>query len=144
MRVAPLQAATVTWSNSSGGDWNDASNWNSGAGPVPGASDDAVITIAGTYTVRVQGSGLVNALTLGGGGSAPTLRVEGNGSYGLGFVTETHHGHRSFGHSGGAPGMGTNLLIVPDLGYVAVLLTNYDPPLMRAVDELVREMITSR
>jgi hypothetical protein len=40
--------------------------------------------------------------------------------------------------------MGTNLVIVPDLGYVAVVLTNYDPPLMRPVNEMVREMVTSR
>jgi CubicO group peptidase (beta-lactamase class C family) len=64
--------------------------------------------------------------------------------YGLGFVTTTHHGHPSFGHSGGAPGMGTNLLIVPDLGYVAVILTNGDPPLMQPVGELVTEMVTNR
>ena len=68
---------------------------------------------------------------------------ERNG-YGLGFVTETYHGHRGFGHSGGAPGMGTNLMIVPDLGYVAVVLTNYDPPLMRQVNEMVRELVTNR
>ncbi len=65
-------------------------------------------------------------------------------NYGLGFVTETHHGHPSFGHSGGAPGMGTNLLVVPDVGYVAVILTNGDPPLMQPVDELVTEMVTNR
>jgi hypothetical protein len=36
------------------------------------------------------------------------------------------------------------LLIVPDLGYVAVILTNYDPPLMRPVDEMVTELLTNR
>lgn len=64
--------------------------------------------------------------------------------YGLGFVTDAHHGHATFGHSGGAPGMGTNLLVVPDLGYVAVILTNGDPPLMQPVDELVTEVVTNR
>jgi len=73
-----------------------------------------------------------------------TTPSDNRNGYGLGFVTETHHGHRIFGHSGGAPGMGTNLVIVPDLGYIAVILTNYDPPLMRQADEMVKEMVTSR
>mgnify|MGYP001193020356 CR=1 FL=1 len=64
--------------------------------------------------------------------------------YGLGFVTTIRHGHATFGHSGGAPGMGTDLLIVPDLNYVAVILTNGDPPLMQPVGELVTEMVTNR
>jgi CubicO group peptidase (beta-lactamase class C family) len=89
------------------------------------------------------------ALTSGRLIRAETLQLfttpsDNRNGHGLGFVTQTHHGHRSFGHSGGAPGMGTNLVIVPDLGYIAVILTNYDPPLMRQVDEMVREMVTSR
>jgi CubicO group peptidase (beta-lactamase class C family) len=73
-----------------------------------------------------------------------TTPSDNRNGYGLGFVTETHHGHRTFGHSGGAPGMGTNLVIVPGLGYVAVILTNYDPPLMRPVAEMVTELVTNR
>jgi len=65
-------------------------------------------------------------------------------SYGLGFVTRIHHGHAGFGHSGGAPGMGTNLLVVPDLKYVVVILTNGDPPLMQSVDDLVTEVVTKQ
>lgn len=65
-------------------------------------------------------------------------------SYGLGFGLSNRHGHPGFGHNGGAPGMGNNMLIVPDLGYVTVILTNGDPPMMQAVDELVTEVVTKR
>src|SRR5262249_20768921 len=41
-RIAP---ATVNWINAAGGDWDTASNWDSGA--TPGASDDVVINPAG-------------------------------------------------------------------------------------------------
>ena len=92
------------------------------------------------FAEALTGGRLIRAETL----KQFTAPTDNRNGYGLGFVTETHHGHRSFGHSGGAPGMGTNLIIVPDLGYVAVVLTNYDPPLMRPVNEMVREMMTSR
>jgi CubicO group peptidase (beta-lactamase class C family) len=92
------------------------------------------------FAAALTGGRLIRAETL----NHFTAPSDNRNGYGLGFVTETHHGHRTFGHSGGAPGMGTNLVIVPDLGYVAVVLTNYDPPLMRPVNEMVREMVTSR
>jgi hypothetical protein len=40
--------------------------------------------------------------------------------------------------------MGNNMLVVSDLGYVTVILTNGDPPMMQAVDELVTEVVTKR
>lgn len=70
--------------------------------------------------------------------------ASGPESYGLGFGLSNRHGHPGFGHNGGAPGMGNNMLIVPDLGYVTVILTNGDPPMMQAVDELVTEVVTKR
>jgi hypothetical protein len=84
LAIAPLHAATINWSNASGGDWNVAANWNSGAGPVPGSADDAVITLAGTYTVRVTGSLSVGSLSTAAG---VTLRMEGNNIYGGGQLT---------------------------------------------------------
>ena len=50
----------MTWVNSSGGDWNDGSNWSTGT--VPSSSDDAVIANSG-ITVTVSGSTEVNQLT---------------------------------------------------------------------------------
>ncbi len=49
--------------------------------------------------------------------------------YGYGFTdAATDDGTRFFGHNGGAPGMSGELRILPDSGYVAVVLSNFDPP----------------
>lgn len=50
------------------------------------------------------------------------------GGYGYGFGLQGSGKLRSFGHSGGAPGMNTDLRIYPELGYVIVALSNLDPP----------------
>ena len=44
--------------------------------------------------------------------------------YAYGFVESTEGGARSFGHSGGAPGMNGDLRIFPDSGYVVAALAN--------------------
>src|SRR5207244_3352045 len=68
-------ADTITWTNGSGGLWSNASNWNSGAGPVPGSTDDVVITLDGTYTVTLDVSATVASLTLGGSSGTQKLSV---------------------------------------------------------------------
>ena len=45
-------ADTVTWVNTGGGNWNDASNWS--PKEVPGAADTAMITTPGSYTVTIS------------------------------------------------------------------------------------------
>ena len=55
----------VHWINSSGGNWNTASNWSSGS--VPTASNDVVIDASGTYTVDLDVNPAFNTLTIGGG-----------------------------------------------------------------------------
>ncbi len=52
--------ATVTWMGTTGGDWNDGSNWSTGT--VPAATDDAVI-LDSDITVTVSGSTEINQLT---------------------------------------------------------------------------------
>jgi D-alanyl-D-alanine carboxypeptidase len=52
----------------------------------------------------------------------------GKGQYGFGFATEGEGPLRSYGHSGGAPGINGDLRIFPELGYVLVGLSNVDPP----------------
>jgi D-alanyl-D-alanine carboxypeptidase len=60
--------------------------------------------------------------------------------YGYGFDVQGQGSLRSYGHSGGAPGMNGELRIFPELGYVVVSLSNLDPP---AASELV-EFFTLR
>src|SRR4029077_19554074 len=50
------------WINTSGGDWNTASNWSSG---VPGPTTNAAIDVSGTYTVTVSGTETANSLSIG-------------------------------------------------------------------------------
>jgi CubicO group peptidase (beta-lactamase class C family) len=67
----------------------------------------------------------------------------GRGSkYGYGFGEQQMNGYRIYGHNGGAPGIGSDLSIFEEPGYVAVVMTNYDPPLMMPVVRKVREMLT--
>jgi D-alanyl-D-alanine carboxypeptidase len=48
----------------------------------------------------------------------------GGGKYAYGFGETIEDGVRSFGHSGGAPGMNGDLRIFPDSGYVVAALAN--------------------
>ena len=57
--------------------------------------------------------------------------------YGYGFQVEGEGRSRSYGHSGGAPGINGALRVFPELGYVVVGLSNLDPPsVSRVVDSL--------
>ena len=48
----------------------------------------------------------------------------GGGKYAYGFAESMEGGMRSFGHSGGAPGMNGDLRIFPDSGFVVAALAN--------------------
>jgi hypothetical protein len=50
----------------------------------------------------------------------------GDRHYAYGFEDNVVGGVRSFGHSGGAPGMNGDLRIFPQTGYVVVALANND------------------
>src|SRR6185503_11723030 len=67
-------AADITWTNTAGGNWSTAANWNSGAGPVPGPGDVAHITTDGTYTVTLDADASVGGLDLGAASGTQTLR----------------------------------------------------------------------
>jgi CubicO group peptidase (beta-lactamase class C family) len=62
--------------------------------------------------------------------------------YGFGFVVEYIAGRKWFGHSGGAPGMATNIWIDPAGGSVGVVLANLDPPAVGPVMTMVKELVT--
>ncbi|MCX6930334.1 MAG: hypothetical protein NT154_45070 [Verrucomicrobia bacterium] len=72
----PSRAASITWTNTSGGSWSAAANWSPNI--VPGPSDDVLIGTAGTYSVTLDASPTVNSLTLGGAGGWQTLATSGN------------------------------------------------------------------
>lgn len=74
--TAPARAGSIVWTNTGGGSWSGSTNWN--PNQVPGPSDDAVVTAAGTYTVTLSASVTVGSLTLGGGSGLQTLTNNGN------------------------------------------------------------------
>jgi CubicO group peptidase (beta-lactamase class C family) len=48
---------------------------------------------------------------------------------------------RSFGHSGGAPGVGATFKMYFDSDYIKIILSNYDPEAMETVSERIENMI---
>ena len=69
--ASPAAAADISWANALGGNWNTGANWSGGS--PPGASDNAIITLAGTYTVTLDVNATVAGLTLGGATGVQTL-----------------------------------------------------------------------
>src|SRR4051812_17029890 len=58
-----LPASLVTWIGPSGGDWNDAANWDSKS--VPGVKDDVVI-LSGASVTYSRGNSQVHSLSCDG------------------------------------------------------------------------------
>ena len=52
----------------------------------------------------------------------------GGGQYAMGFGDFTVKGVRYYGHSGGAPGINSELRIYPASGYVVAVMANLDAP----------------
>lgn len=63
--------------------------------------------------------------------------------YGYGHVATVANGMRVSGHSGSGPGAANNIDVYPDLGWVAIVLSNYDTP-VRPIVELARRLITQQ
>jgi CubicO group peptidase (beta-lactamase class C family) len=61
----------------------------------------------------------------------------GSMKYAYGFGDRTIDGVRSFGHSGGAPGMNGELEIYPQSGYVVAVLANMDPPAAGRISDFI-------
>jgi hypothetical protein len=55
---------TTTWTNTSGGDFDTASNWNNG---VPQPGDTVLITAQGPYTVSIEQANSVGILNMAKG-----------------------------------------------------------------------------
>ena len=70
--------ATITWTNTSGGNWSDTNNWS--PHQSPSSTDSVLITTPGTYNVVVDTSGVnvyinITNLTLGAGGGVSGVQT---------------------------------------------------------------------
>ena len=63
------------------------------------------------------------------------------GKYAYGFGDKIFGGKHIVGHNGGSAGIAANLDIFPELGYTAIILSNYDPPAMMSVIMKIRGLI---
>src|SRR5437899_165935 len=68
-------ASDIVWTNTAGGDWNTASNWN--PNQVPGPFDNAQITNNGSYTATVTIGSTVANVAIGAPVGSQTLRLSG-------------------------------------------------------------------
>ena len=66
-------AASMVWTNTSGGNWSNPINWDPHL--VPGPPDIALITNAGSYSVLADEDGTVAGLILGGTSGTQSLSV---------------------------------------------------------------------
>jgi hypothetical protein len=71
LAMGPAQAEDIYWTNSAGGNWSSANNWN--LHRVPLAADNVFVTANGTYTVAVDANATVTGLTLGGDSGVQTF-----------------------------------------------------------------------
>jgi hypothetical protein len=92
MSVLIAPAATIQWTNTTGGFWSAATNWSPNA--VPGAADTVIITNDGIYSVMVNVSpATLSGLVLGGSSGVQTL-MSGMGALNVnGAATVRPQGH---------------------------------------------------
>jgi CubicO group peptidase (beta-lactamase class C family) len=62
------------------------------------------------------------------------------GKYGYGFEDLIEQGRRTIGHSGGAPGVSAIFRILPDDGYVVIVLSNFDRAARLPYEEILRRL----
>ncbi|HLK60471.1 MAG TPA: serine hydrolase domain-containing protein, partial [Chthonomonadaceae bacterium] len=63
--------------------------------------------------------------------------------YGYGFFTRNENGQRIVGHSGGFPGISSNLEIYLDSGYTVAVMSNYDPGTAELVSGWIHDRLGS-
>ncbi|MDR1232110.1 MAG: beta-lactamase family protein [Spirochaetaceae bacterium] len=63
------------------------------------------------------------------------------GEYGYGFEIFVENGHRTAGHSGGAPGVSAMFRILVDDDCTVIVLSNYDDGVRRPYEEIIRHYI---
>jgi D-alanyl-D-alanine carboxypeptidase len=65
-------------------------------------------------------------------------------AYGFGFGTSANNGTKTFGHSGGAPGMSADLTVLPELGYDVAIAANMDSQLVSRLAQYVAARLPGR
>ena len=73
--AGPVLAANIRWRNAAGGDWAEASNWETGQ--VPGPLDRAFIELPEDFTVTITTDVTIRSLTLEGEFGVRVLQVNG-------------------------------------------------------------------
>jgi CubicO group peptidase (beta-lactamase class C family) len=63
---------------------------------------------------------------------------------GYGFFSIEINGTRAIGNNGGGPGTNATFTVYPELGYIVVVLSNYDPPSASKVTNKIRELLTAK
>jgi CubicO group peptidase (beta-lactamase class C family) len=63
------------------------------------------------------------------------------GAYGYGFEILVENGHRTVGHSGGAPGISAIFRILIDEDYTIIILSNYDAGVRDPYEEIIKRYI---
>ena len=71
--IIQCRAATITWTNANGGDWNVPANWSPNQAPANG--DDVIITNSGSYAITNASGATLDKLTLGGTNGTQTLMI---------------------------------------------------------------------
>jgi hypothetical protein len=71
--IVQCRAATITWTNTTGGDWNDPANWSPNQAPANG--DDVIITNSGSYAITNASGVTLDNLTLGGTNGTQSLMI---------------------------------------------------------------------
>jgi len=72
----------------------------------------------------------------------PAARIDDSSSYGLGFFVRERQGHHMVMHSGGSPGVATQLVTFPDQKLAIVVLCNLSSKLpIRVVDRIIAKFL---
>lgn len=64
-----------------------------------------------------------------------------DGMYGFGIIENTVNGHRIIGHTGGHFGIANELMMIPDLGYTVIILTNSEVENYWEASNLIKQQL---